>query len=211
MGYDATCSLRIDGRTVHGTALLETKELIFRGPTRIVIPFHAIESAVARDGTLYLAFGGRGAELELGAQAGKWARRMTNPPSRLDKLGVKSGMRVLLRADPDGVLLEELRARGAHVSRAARGTFDIIFHPAPDRRALAALPSLVPMMKPAGALWVVRPKGQPSITEAETMHAGRAAGLVDVKVVSFSETHTAEKFVIPVARRAGPRPRALKG
>jgi hypothetical protein len=33
------------------------------------------------------------------------------------------------------------------------------------------------------------------------MEAGHAAGLVDVKVVAFSETHTAEKFVIPVAKR----------
>ena len=32
------------------------------------------------------------------------------------------------------------------------------------------------------------------------MAAGKRAGLVDVKVVSFSETLTAEKFVIPVAR-----------
>jgi len=33
------------------------------------------------------------------------------------------------------------------------------------------------------------------------MSAGKRAGLVDVKVVSFSETHTAEKFVVPVAKR----------
>lgn len=33
------------------------------------------------------------------------------------------------------------------------------------------------------------------------MAAGKAAGLVDVKVVSFSPTHTAEKFVIPVKDR----------
>jgi hypothetical protein len=33
------------------------------------------------------------------------------------------------------------------------------------------------------------------------MRAGKAAGLVGVKVVSFSSTHTVEKFVIPVARR----------
>ena len=33
------------------------------------------------------------------------------------------------------------------------------------------------------------------------MAAGKAAGLVDVKVVAFSATHTAEKFVIPVAKR----------
>ena len=33
------------------------------------------------------------------------------------------------------------------------------------------------------------------------MQAGKAAGLVDVKVVSFSATHTAERFVIPVKDR----------
>jgi hypothetical protein len=34
------------------------------------------------------------------------------------------------------------------------------------------------------------------------MEAGKAAGLVDVKVISFSDTHTGEKFVIPLALRA---------
>lgn len=33
------------------------------------------------------------------------------------------------------------------------------------------------------------------------MAAGKEAGLVDIKVVRFSETHTALKFVIPLARR----------
>jgi hypothetical protein len=33
------------------------------------------------------------------------------------------------------------------------------------------------------------------------MAAGKQAGLVDVKVVSYSDTHSAEKYVIPVARR----------
>jgi hypothetical protein len=32
--------------------------------------------------------------------------------------------------------------------------------------------------------------------------AGKAAGLVDVKVAGFSATHTALKLVIPAARRA---------
>ena len=61
--------------------------------------------------------------------------------------------------------------------------------------------ALSKQIEPDGAVWVVRPKGSPDITEAETMAAGKRAGLVDVKVVSFSETHTAEKFVIPVAKR----------
>jgi hypothetical protein len=33
------------------------------------------------------------------------------------------------------------------------------------------------------------------------MAAGRSAGLVDVKVASFSATHSAAKFVIPKALR----------
>jgi hypothetical protein len=40
------------------------------------------------------------------------------------------------------------------------------------------------------------------LTEREMMRAGQDAGLVDVKVVSFSEVLTAEKFVVPLARRA---------
>ena len=56
-------------------------------------------------------------------------------------------------------------------------------------------------LKPNGALWVIRPKGRPEISERAVMAAGKAAGLVDVKVVGFSPTHTAEKFVIPVSGR----------
>jgi len=50
-------------------------------------------------------------------------------------------------------------------------------------------------------LWVVAPKGVKEITEADVLAGGRKAGLVDVKVVRFSETHTAHKFVIPKMRR----------
>ena len=38
MGYDATCTLTIDGRTFRGTAVLEHKDLLFRGDLRLVIP-----------------------------------------------------------------------------------------------------------------------------------------------------------------------------
>lgn len=33
------------------------------------------------------------------------------------------------------------------------------------------------------------------------MKAGKMAGLVDVEIVKFSESHTALKFVIPLAKR----------
>ena len=56
-------------------------------------------------------------------------------------------------------------------------------------------------IQPAGALWVVYPKGRQDIKEGDVMAAAKAAGLVDVKVCAFSATHTATKMVIPVARR----------
>jgi len=50
-------------------------------------------------------------------------------------------------------------------------------------------------------MWIVYPKGQKHITEEDVLGAGRKAGLVDVKVVGFSATHTALKFVVPVSSR----------
>jgi hypothetical protein len=47
----------------------------------------------------------------------------------------------------------------------------------------------------------VYPKGQKQITENDVLGAGRKSGLKDVKVVGFSPTHTALKFVIPVESR----------
>jgi hypothetical protein len=42
------------------------------------------------------------------------------------------------------------------------------------------------------------------------MRAGQDAGLVDVKVVSFSDVLTAEKFVIPLDKRASHRTSARR-
>jgi hypothetical protein len=204
MGYDTACTLRYDGNTVRGTAQLEQKELVFRGAVRLAIPLSAIRAATARDGTLSIRFGGKAAEFAIGTAAEKWANRITNPPSRLDKLGVRAGMAIAAIGISDGVFLSEVAGKAGNVARrapAAARPADLIFYGVEHRDALGRLAALVRLIKPDGALWIVRPKGRKEITEAETMAAGKRAGLVDVKVVSFSETHTAEKFVIPIAKR----------
>ena len=78
---------------------------------------------------------------------------------------------------------------------------DAIFFGAHKEAELARLERLKTSLKPDGALWIIRPKGRREISEQAVMRAGKAAGLVDVKVVSFSPTYTAEKFVIPRAAR----------
>lgn len=198
MGYDAACTLHFDGRTTRGKALLEQHDLIFRGPLRLDIPLKEVTSAVAADGALTVRFGRRTATFDLGRVAERWASRITNPPSRLDKLGVKSGMAILAAGAVYEDLFEEIDSRGARrIRRALAGETDIVFYGADRPQALERLPQLKRALKQNGALWIIRPKGSQAITESEVMEAGKKAGLVDVKVVSFSPTHTAEKFVIP--------------
>jgi len=122
--------------------------------------------------------------------------------TRLQKLGVKAEWRVSVVSVGDPAFVKELRAAVAQVSigRLLDGS-DAIFFGAVHEKELVRLGALKRSMKQNGALWVIRPKGRPEISERAVMDAGKAAGLVDVKVISFSPTHTGEKFVIPVANR----------
>jgi len=122
--------------------------------------------------------------------------------TRLQKIGVKPEWRASVVSVGDPEFIEELRGAVAHVSVGrVLAASDAIFFGAVHDRELVRLGRLTPSLKPNGALWVIRPKGRPEISERAVMAAGKSAGLVDVKVVSFSPTHTGEKFVIPVARR----------
>jgi hypothetical protein len=202
MGQEAKCTLTFGGTRAEGKALLETDAIIFRGgEVRLSVPYKQISAVDARNGALRVTFPDGVATFGIGAAASKWADKILNPPSRLDKLGVKPGHLVVLLGISDALFTEELTTRGARVSKQLRGQADIIFVAADRREALEQLRSVQTHLRSNGAIWVIRPKGKATITESDVMRAGKAVGLVDVKVARFSETHTAEKFVIPVTRR----------
>ena len=121
--------------------------------------------------------------------------------TRIQKLGVKEGQRVLLVRLKDPELRKELDAQGAIMTTRPAPGMDAIFVAMNERAELPYLAALKAHLKPNGAIWVIRPKGTPAISEADVMRGGKEAGLVDVKVVRYSDTHTAEKFVIPVSHR----------
>ena len=123
--------------------------------------------------------------------------------SRVEKLGVKRGLDVLLLGvEDDAAFVKELRGAGAAIRTSGAQPADMIFALFRRREDLRRLAPLVPRLKAAGVLWTLRPKGSKDLSESEMMRAGQDAGLVDVKVVSFSDVLTAEKFVVPVANRA---------
>lgn len=188
MGREARCRATYEGRSSEGKALLESEELIFRGDFRFSIPFKKIERMEVVDGRLRV----NGAiELDLGAEAENWASRIRNPPSLLDKLGVKAGSRIALDGLEDRAFLALLEQRGARLSRTEA---DLLLLLAETKAGLRKLKPELKRVKQSGALWIVYPKGGKETTEAEVLAAGRAAGLVDSKVASFSPTHTALKF-----------------
>jgi len=127
--------------------------------------------------------------------------------SRIEKLGVKKGSDVLvLGIETDHLFMKELREAGARVRTSGAGAADMVFATFRHRDDLRRLAPLVPRLRADGVLWTLRPKGSRDLSESEMMRAGQEAGLVDVKVVSFSDVLTAEKFVIPVAKRSAHRP-----
>ena len=203
MGAEATCELTLNGKTTRVKARLETSVLQLRGAgLKLDLPFKDITEVAAGDGALSVNYGGGTIVLRLGAAAAKWADKILRPPSRLSKLGVKPGWRVSTLGRPEPEFLEEIEPAVTTLSagRVVKQS-DAIFFFVSRATDLRRVAGFTPFLTPDGALWIVRPKGHPEITERGVMAAGRAAGLVDVKVVAFSPTHTAEKFVIPVKDR----------
>jgi hypothetical protein len=202
MGNEATCTVRFGKQQSNGKALLETSEILFRGDIRLKIPFSSIKSAKSVDGELRLQTPEGMAVFELGDAAAKWCEKILHPKSRVEKLGVKPGAKVSLLGSFDDGFLQELGKQTDAVTKSKLAMdSEWIFFGADLQKHLAQVSKIAKSLKGAAALWIVYPKGRKDITENEVLAAGRKAGLKDVKVVGFSATHTALKFVIPVARR----------
>jgi hypothetical protein len=227
MGQEARCTVRLKDRVSEGKALLETDELVFRGDDglRLKVPFKEMRAVEVRNGELRLESRDGRAVLELGTQAERWAQKMLHPKSLLDKLGVKPGMRVLVLGLEDGGFMADLRARtddvvSGEASLPARPTsasgragrdgvaaaptdagYDAVFVAVDGRQDLDQFADLKRAIKRDGAVWAVFRKGRKDFNENDVLRGGLEAGLVDVKVVRFSDTHTGSKFVIRKAER----------
>lgn len=203
MGNEATCKVRFGEQESKGKAFLETSEVLFRGEFRLRIPFSMIKSAKTVDGELRLQTAEGLASFHLGsAAAGKWLEKILHPKSRIEKLGVKAGSKVSLISQFDADFLSEVQALTKSVTKGKTvSDAEHIFFAADSKEDFSALTKIGKAMSGAAALWIVYPKGQKDITENDVLAAGRRSGLKDVKVVGFSATHTALKFVIPLAKR----------
>jgi hypothetical protein len=135
----------------------------------------------------------------------KEAENKYSSRSLIDKLGVKQDAAVALLGVTDETFLKQLKERTRALAQLRiKKSLDVIFLSAERLQELRQLERLRGYLKSNGAIWVVSTKGkQARIKDLDVIAAAKQAGLVDNKVVSFSDTHTALKLVIPVALRAG--------
>lgn len=121
----------------------------------------------------------------------------------MDKLGVKDDSKISVIHIQDDAFMKELKGRAKQISvgKPSKDS-DLIFFEANSVNELMRLKTLRNSIKPNGAIWVVSLKGkQATIKDVDVIAAAKSAGLVDNKVVGFSETHTSLRLVIPLNRR----------
>jgi hypothetical protein len=140
----------------------------------------------------------------------------------LDKLGVRPGAKVAIVDVDDAGFLSLLRQRTSDVvtgrPQPAGDLVDLVFLGAKNHTDLTRLKDVKTWIEPNGAIWVIRPKGGRSeIRDTDVIDAGLAAGLVDNKIASFSDTHGAMRLVFrlrdrpAVQRKPGPTTARKRG
>lgn len=121
----------------------------------------------------------------------------------LDKLGVKPGSKVAVVDLDDRDFISLLKQRTTDIVRGRpRTPVDLVFIGARDLADLKRLKDVKKWIEPNGAIWVVRPKGgRSAIKDTDVITAGLAAGLVDNKIASFSDTQGAMRLVFRLRDR----------
>jgi hypothetical protein len=116
---------------------------------------------------------------------------------------VKPGFRVAVVRLEEPWFLDLLRERTSDiVVGKPRTQVDIVFLSAGSKRDLERLKDVKTWIEPNGAIWAVRIKGPgAALKDTDLIGAGLAAGLVDNKIASFSETHGAMRFVFRLRDR----------
>src|ERR1051325_5395618 len=188
MGKDAQVAARFADGPDEGRLQYEPPKLLFRGRARRGFEGEALKGIRAEGPELVRADGAR---FTLGeTQAASWAEAISNPKGRLNKIGVKPGMRVAILGVADDLLAGELAGREAVVVDDL-SDLDLLFYAADSAAELAKVGDLVPALADKGALWIVSRKGKAAtLKDVEVMAAAKAVGLVDNKVVGFSDALT---------------------
>lgn len=201
MGLESACTLKLPRGNDAGIAHLDSTELLFRGDSRRTYPL-AGAKATAKASSLTIS--GSHGDLTLtfddAATATRWAEKINNPRSRMQKLGVKPDSRVLVLDMTDPEVLDELSSSldtppsmklpAGVVSKKPAAQFDVMLIAIRTPTALKSLKPLVKHLAPKGGLWVLWPKGRKDLRHEEVVAAAKLVGLSQTKSAAFNDELT---------------------
>jgi len=195
MGREATCHCQWGAESGDCKVLLETAELIVRGPIRRRVPIASLTQISVRGDQLQFRTGEDGVALNLGAAlAQSWAKKMvTPPPSLAEKLGITPGSHLLLLGEFE---TEELKSAVARAAAINEKSVDLILARVKTTADLNYSLDSYATHPGKPPIWIIYPKGAGKpIGEAEIRSTLRREGFMDTKVASVSATLTALKFI----------------
>jgi hypothetical protein len=202
MGLELKTSVVVNGeRRARASVHLDSKALRIGGRPVVEVPLAEVKRVEVRGATLSLSTRAGAIQIDAGEQAAAWAAKIRAPPSRAKKLGLKAGLRIGIHGLEDPALVSEIEEADAVLTKEAK-RLDLVFLGVASERELSKLGTIAKALAPHGGIWVVRTKGRDAaVSEGSVRTAAERAGLVDVKVVAYSDTQSADKLVIPVNAR----------
>lgn len=195
MGREATILCIEGAKRWEVKAHLDSAALQLTGGKKLKLPLTQVTSAKVEGEDLAIASKQGAFKLRLGAkEAAAWAKKILNPPTLADKLGIKPGKTVLLI----GALPAEVVAAAKAAQTAAKLPKTIPAHiaalmlaPGKEEQLIVAAAKA---LAPGAALWLVYEKGR-AVNGDAIIALARKAGLKDTKVARVSETHAALRFI----------------
>jgi hypothetical protein len=196
MGREATCECTVADTTARVKVLLETHELILRGPIRMTAPLNALKNIHVESEALCFTHGEHAIRLRLGAKAAEsWAKKIKTPPPTLaDKLGI-TGKIVRTIGPVEKAVYSAIES--AALVREENPDIIIACIDTPESLA-STLREAKKQLARSIPIWLVYRKGLGHpINEANIRTTLRAQGLMDTKIASVSEHLTALRFSRP--------------
>lgn len=133
-----------------------------------------------------------------------------HPKDYIDKIGIKDGMNVLIynfsqsetEAIKKNIFEKHIAVNFINPENTSKGEIDVIVALLDNLESLKELKGLKKIIKQNGAIWVISSKGKnANVKDTQVIQSGIDAGLVDNKVISFSEKYTGLRFVIRISDR----------
>lgn len=196
MGLELRVRARYKRQESDGRLHLDSQELNFRGTefqwsTRIGQGI----KAVATNGRLVVRADREQIEFDVGETAEKWVEKILNPPSRLQKLGVKTEMKCWVSSGFDSGFKDELTSNGSLLVKKI-AECQLAFFLLTKRSDLTKLVSSVSELPLGVNIWIVWPKGTDAVSQKDVMQTARECGMGPSKTAAFDASHSSLRFAL---------------